>query len=521
MKRKLIYLFLLFVIQYASGNCVQDHNIGTKQIRDFHYKGIKYNKIGQAIAQYVDSLDHTKSQQDIAYYSLILSDLYFRINSYNNAIDYAQKALKEYKDLKDTLFLIRTYTQIGVIYGSINEFDIATKYFLKVDTLAKLSHNKNAEYHNYVNLGLMNINQKEKALFYLNKAKRFFELTKYEGMDYIGLLNNIAIVFKRVGKYKEAIYLLKKTLSKINKEHPYYRVITSNIAATYLLEGKADSALHYVYKAISKYSSADYLNNYVNDYRILTQSYIIKNKRDSALKYFKLFIQFKDSIALKNESMNRAKLKVIYKTNQLLSNIDKQKYKIKEYHIKVIALSIIVLLLILIFLIFFIFHKRLQASYRNIVKESVKSIEYEKENKYLQDKIKSLKGTLKENKTTKTKNIVKNSDEIFLKIEELFRKEKLYTNPNLDLNMLAERLQTNRTYVSNIINMKTGYSFVAYVNRYRVEEAKRLLVDVKSKKLTLEAIGKAAGFNSTSTFNRVFKTETGVTPSFFMKHKQG
>ena len=62
-------------------------------------------------------------------------------------------------------------------------------------------------------------------------------------------------------------------------------------------------------------------------------------------------------------------------------------------------------------------------------------------------------------------------------------------------------------------------SFVKFINIYRVKEAKKLLIDNNNKILTLDAIGKLTGFNSPSTFNRVFKMETGVTPSFYIKNK--
>ena len=46
-----------------------------------------------------------------------------------------------------------------------------------------------------------------------------------------------------------------------------------------------------------------------------------------------------------------------------------------------------------------------------------------------------------------------------------------------------------------------------------------MLVDEANTNLTLNAIGKMAGFKSDATFYRVFKSETGVTPSFFIKNK--
>ena len=58
-------------------------------------------------------------------------------------------------------------------------------------------------------------------------------------------------------------------------------------------------------------------------------------------------------------------------------------------------------------------------------------------------------------------------------------------------------------------------SFTSFVNRCRVDEAKRLLLDVKNAQVTIETIAQMSGFQNKSTFNLAFKKETGETPSQF------
>ncbi|MCD4696832.1 MAG: helix-turn-helix domain-containing protein [Bacteroidales bacterium] len=55
------------------------------------------------------------------------------------------------------------------------------------------------------------------------------------------------------------------------------------------------------------------------------------------------------------------------------------------------------------------------------------------------------------------------------------------------------------------------------VNNYRVEEVKRLMAEGKHEHYTLLAIALEAGFNSKSSFNRIFKEFTGSTPSHYKK----
>ena len=58
------------------------------------------------------------------------------------------------------------------------------------------------------------------------------------------------------------------------------------------------------------------------------------------------------------------------------------------------------------------------------------------------------------------------------------------------------------------------------MNGYRVEEAKRLLVDPRNQNYTILSVGFEAGFNSKTTFNTVFKKFTGFTPTEFREKKK-
>jgi YesN/AraC family two-component response regulator len=105
-------------------------------------------------------------------------------------------------------------------------------------------------------------------------------------------------------------------------------------------------------------------------------------------------------------------------------------------------------------------------------------------------------------------------------LEVLMLKDKLYLNDALTIHSLATILQTNSKYLSQLINTEFNKSFVVYINEFRVEEAKKLLLDESNKHLTIEAIGYESGFKSKSAFNSVFKKNTGETPSSFLKKRK-
>jgi len=71
--------------------------------------------------------------------------------------------------------------------------------------------------------------------------------------------------------------------------------------------------------------------------------------------------------------------------------------------------------------------------------------------------------------------------------------------------------------LSYLLNDSFGVNFFNFVNRYRVDEAKRLMLSGQNKHLNLLGIAYSAGFNSKTTFNIAFKKQTGLSPSEFMK----
>ena len=99
-------------------------------------------------------------------------------------------------------------------------------------------------------------------------------------------------------------------------------------------------------------------------------------------------------------------------------------------------------------------------------------------------------------------------------LQKAFEQDKLFLEPKLTITMLAEKLNTNRTYLSNYINNELNVSFFEYVNRYRINYAKKLLV---SSEYTLESISTMCGYNSLSAFRRTFISITGTTPGQYRK----
>ncbi|WP_157593661.1 helix-turn-helix domain-containing protein [Pontibacter actiniarum] len=104
-----------------------------------------------------------------------------------------------------------------------------------------------------------------------------------------------------------------------------------------------------------------------------------------------------------------------------------------------------------------------------------------------------------------------------LRLEQEMQYEKAFLENELSLPVLAQKVGVSAHELSYLINQVYGENFYAFVNRHRVEEAKRLLSSPEADKLNMLGIAYQAGFNSKTTFNTAFKKHTGLSPTEYGK----
>lgn len=106
-----------------------------------------------------------------------------------------------------------------------------------------------------------------------------------------------------------------------------------------------------------------------------------------------------------------------------------------------------------------------------------------------------------------------------IRIEEGLRqamiKEKLFLDPELTIEVLADKLKTSRHHVSQVLNEKLNKTYADYVADLRLEEARTRLSNPVNNRFTIAAIALDSGFNSVSSFNELFKKRYQTTPSKF------
>lgn len=139
-------------------------------------------------------------------------------------------------------------------------------------------------------------------------------------------------------------------------------------------------------------------------------------------------------------------------------------------------------------------------------------------NKEEREELLSIEFENKEKQAEKKKLIPDHEFEILKqKLISLMESEKPFLDGDLNLLKLADLVKINIHQLSYLLNNGFNENFFYFVNKYRVEYAKQILIKDSHQKLSMVGIAFESGFNSKTAFNTIFKKMTEMTPSEFKK----
>ncbi len=537
MKKKFIIVLLLLITFNTSA---QKDNGKYEQYDRVYSIDIKNDSITDYITELKIKLENAKSRKDdfqIAENSLFLGLLYLKLNSHDIATDYYLSALKKFKHEKDTTYIIHTLRALSYVNSLVNNDSIAIKYSLENLHYCELVRDTFLLEKNSTNLGICysNLNDEETAIKYFNKAMEFGEKIK-DTLFLQRIYYDIGAFYEKGKEYDKAEYFYYKSLNTekgIEKQVVIANIYYSISMISYNRKN-FEKALSYIKKSIEIADSL-YAYKELNTYYKMYITILVKlDKTKELMSVFNKYtdIQSKGYNAEKAEQTSR--MKILYEIDKFESEIELlvaknrlNESKLEASKNRLILAGIIIFLVITILVSTAVQYLKIKKSHKKIVEENIKLIKIEEKNIQLQNIIRkenissaqppadiSSESKIEEMQNEDTEN----QNRLFSQVESLLETEKLYTNPDLNINTLAKKLNTNRTYLSKAINSVSGKSFIEFINEYRIAEAKRLLYSKESELITIDAIGNKAGFNSKATFFRVFKSIAGVTPNYFLKN---
>ncbi|MCU7613472.1 helix-turn-helix domain-containing protein [Chryseobacterium sp. GMJ5] len=415
--------------------------------------------------------------------------------------------------------------QHNLIYIIVGDFKKVIRDNLKISEQIDyyILHNKNLSKEKIKNLNEVKIShyvdvincysyQKklDSSLYYINLLKKYeeqgFRLPSGIWSQQVGYL-----ILKN--KYDDAI-------AKIDEFHKKYisGSKTDEFKALFYLavcyERKKDykTSLKYCEKALqNKTLVYSFANFELELYKIAAYDAEILGEREKYNKYAHHYMEMAQKYNYQSKAEFIAKLCDVDMVKPLNFELKTEK-KRNNY----LLYTICFLLFISIGLIYFNFKKirKERKLFENIISE----IRSEEENITSPHSDVEIKDSIQENSADLPK--LKISDEAEKRILQGlddFEKNELFLSPSISLNSLASNLNTNASYVSNVIRTKKGTTFNAYVNELRINYIiLKLSTNPEYLNYKIAYLAKECGFSSYEVFTRIFTKQIGIVPSKFI-----
>ena len=111
----------------------------------------------------------------------------------------------------------------------------------------------------------------------------------------------------------------------------------------------------------------------------------------------------------------------------------------------------------------------------------------------------------------------KSEVDLFAALTKLFEEDRIFLNANLKMGEIAKKLKITSKYLSQIVHNQSSMSMTIFINRYRITEVKSKIMNEKFQHLTTYGIAQTCGFKNKSTFYKVFKEITNMTPKDYVR----
>lgn len=423
---------------------------------------------------------------------------------YVRAMEYLQKALKEYRAAKDTSEEIVVLNNISSIYYLRNDTTSCLDYIRQARSLAdKISDPYSKciclifSEQMYYSFGMY-----DESLKFAAQAREIISSSPELDMFTSTVAINEGYVHIYNEQFDKALDCYNEAVSHIEAAAKLDRSIYTNLDVYYAdyLYGIGETELSKRYYLKSLESQGGGRHNRQRILKRLSNIYSLSSDKDSALIFYKQYHEISDSIFNFFNEREFSKLILDNEKEKYRQDISDKDLSLSRTRKAAIIVSAAALLIVVILLSVLAIYRKKDRMYTALVKKHQELLKKQKEDKDYA----TLKADSKEKMET----------DLFRKIEALMENDRIYRNPDISLDSLSEMLGTNRTYISNVINKYSGMSFSSYINAFRIKEATEIISD-PSKDVVLKVLYSSIGYNSISSFYRAFQKETGCTPMVY------
>ncbi|MBN1199633.1 MAG: tetratricopeptide repeat protein [Bacteroidales bacterium] len=505
-----------------------------------------------------DQLRYHKGRINIlsgfGYYGIVRGDYSYALQYLNQALDEAD--LYGVEIAKGSI-----RNGLGLVYTELTEYPQALGFYQQAYDQFLAAGDSGRAGSILANIGVIHCKQMNyrKGIGYFEKVLQIAEKTgnTYQRLQVLGVMAN---AYESLQEHQQAEICFKEVLRIARELNIPLEIGLScgNLGKACFMNGRIDEAIRYTREAVDILEKLDAQHFLVSNYANLAKCYAAKGRFDIAGEWarkaeatagkvgsfekeswaLEAFIDLhekqhnykdanaflhellviKDSIYSSEQKDKIAELETKFNVKQkeqeikLLTKdkeINQLEISSKRQTIRYLVAGL--LLLVLFAALLFSLYRKTKQSNRELIRKNLELMKKEENmqpddspdilihpesDRYLEAKRESLLGEFK----------------------QLMHHQRFYRQPGITLERVAEQLNSNRTYLSGMINSHFQTNFSTLINRYRIMEARRLLINPVYRNYTIESIAKEVGFISKSVFNEAFKRETGLTPSYFQQH---
>lgn len=461
-------------------------------------------------------------KQGIVASDLALSFFYVGRGDYNKVIDIGYKIesltieAENYTLLSD-LYRLRAFShgQLGIIEKSYKEFQTSLKYAKKIPE-KNLRHHRTAFVYENMTLYFQRANKYQDSILYyyeksLEEAKKIednnHDITLDAKYDIIANANGSLgreYMFHPVAPRMDLAEKYFFDALEIHKNEKYKIPFQSKMLLLVYLgnfynnNGNHNKTIEYATDVLELEKKVNSPYDRMDAYQLLSAAYIEKGDKTLASKYSMLYDKLDDSIRLAEKRSIDAPV------NQIVLQ-EKEKHTTRTVIISGCVLLVIVFAVRL-------FWKRKNRILHENYESLIEKLKAEKKNGTLTEKENYNKPSL-----DKSFNIIEETTDALLVKLEKFERSKNAIKKEVSLTWLANHLNTNTRYLSEVIKKHKGKSFNNYINGLRINYIVELLYEEpKHREYKISYLAELCGFSSREVFTTIFKKETGISPSYFI-----
>jgi AraC-like DNA-binding protein len=451
--------------------------------------------------------------------------VYNNAGKLDSALFFTRKMMLYGERNGDEKLLRNAIISIAAILSQNNRYDEALHHYRDAYLLTlKLNDSVNFLTCKY-NLGLtfLNLNQTDSCLFYLFQAADLSKKHQHnDNLIYIyGTIADCYLLMKNEKEQKKYLLLANEIAERIDNKQ-FLAMGFSNLTTGAIESGNFAEALVYGQKALDMLKKQPYqvLNIKVDSLMYIANKAL--GRFPEADKYLEMYFRGKEKLVSERQQEKLNELVTNLQVREKNLTIANQQLELTRKQRNVQLLLLVVFIILLLAIGQFVYTLKTRRFRRELFKKE-KDLDQQiveihtwmewKYNKEVSGK-EDFERSIVADERLNDKMILSEQNLLFIELREVFDSQKVYLDPELNINTVIKILGTNRKYLYQAITENSDSNFRNFINRYRVDEAKKIIEQkIRMKdEWNLSEIYASAGFNSPVSFYRAFKLVTGLTP---------